>query len=153
MADLTNPLSPITITLGMTGHDSIHTEDRDLLEKIRAYIEQQIDVADVTGTKAMTWAAGTVKDYRLTGNTTFVFPTDNIPVGGGGGLVASMSMRLRQDGTGNRTVTWPAATVLRWAGGAVPTLSSAANRVDWLTFVSVDTGVTWYGFVAGKDMR
>lgn len=153
MADLNNPLSPITITLGQTGHDTVHSADRDLLETIRAYVAQTIDVANVTGTKAMTWAAGTVKDYQLTGNTTFTFPTDSIPVGGTSGQAASFTMRLRQDGTGNRTVTWPSSTILKWAGGAAPTLSLSANREDWLTFVSLDGGTSWRGFVAGKDMR
>lgn len=153
MPSLNEPLVPLSITLGMTGHDSIHSDDRDLLEKIRAYVVQMIDAVDVTGTKTMTWLSGTLKDYRLVGNTTFIFPTTDVPVGGGGGLVASFSMRLRQDGTGNRTVTWPSSSILKWPGGAVPTLSSAANREDWLTFVSVDGGTSWRGFVAGKDLR
>jgi hypothetical protein len=35
---------------------------------------------------------------------------------------------LKQDGTGGRTITWPAA--VKWRGGSAPVLSTAANARD-----------------------
>lgn len=46
-----------------------------------------------------------------------------------------------QDATGSRTITtWP---TVEWAGGAAPTLSTAANAIDIVTLLYV--GTTYYG--------
>lgn len=50
---------------------------------------------------------------------------------------------------GSQTVNWPAS--VDWAGGSAPTLTAAG--VDILEFVTVDGGTTWYGFIAGLDMK
>ena len=45
-------------------------------------------------------------------------------------------IRLKQDGTGSRTVTWTpggSATIL-WAGGVAPTLTTTAGKVDTFGF-------------------
>jgi hypothetical protein len=54
----------------------------------------------------------------------------------------TINVRLTQDATGSRTMSWPAA--FKWQGGTAPTLSTAANSVDLLvaTYYS-DTG-HWY---------
>lgn len=62
----------------------------------------------------------------------------------------SMTVFLHQDGTGSRTVTWPGSA--KWDAGTAPTLSTAASAIDVLTFQTDDSGVTWYGFLAGKGM-
>lgn len=83
----------------------------------------------------------TMHDVTLTANCTFTFPA----VGAG----KSFSMRLAQDATGSRTVTWPGT--VKWAGGTAPTLSTAASAVDALAFVCID-GSHWYGFFAAKGL-
>lgn len=62
----------------------------------------------------------------------------------------SFTLALVQDGTGSRTVTWPASA--KWAGGTAPTLTAAVGGADYLTFVCAD-GSTWAGFVAGLDVK
>jgi hypothetical protein len=56
----------------------------------------------------------------LTGNCTFTFTAPNGP--------GNFVLRLIQDGTGGRTVTWPAA--VKWVGSAAPVLTAAAAAVD-----------------------
>lgn len=55
-------------------------------------------------------------------------------------------LRLEQDGTGTRTVTWFAT--IKWAGGAAPTLTTTANKADMLGFVVTGSN-TYDGFVVG----
>lgn len=156
MANLATPVTPLTVTVGQTGHDGLHTSERDYLETLRAKVSEQIDLADVSGAKVLLWSEGAVKDYRLIGNTTFSFPaaaSAGVPAGGAGGQATSFTLRLRQDATGNRTVTWPSATFLKWPGGAAPALTTTASRVDWLTFITLTGGAFWVGFLAGKDVR
>jgi hypothetical protein len=147
------PIEP-TVVLLQTGHADLHTEERELLEDIRQRVNESIHVRDCSGTVPILWSEGAVKSWRLTGNTTFTLPLD-LPMaeGGEGGQPTSITMRLGQDGSGGRTVEWPPSTTLKWAGGSQPTLTSAAGREDWFTFVTLDGGTTWAGFVVARDVR
>lgn len=89
---------------------------------------------------------GNVYEVTLTDNCTFTF--SNPPATGKGG---SFTLILKQDGTGGRTVTWPAAA--KWAGGTAPSLTAAASAVDILTFMTTDAGTSWYGFLSGADVK
>lgn len=66
---------------------------------------------------------GAMQKTTLTGNCTFTLSN---PVAGG-----TYILKLTQDGTGSRTVTWPAA--VKWAGGSAPTLTTTASRTDLIT--------------------
>lgn len=87
-------------------------------------------------------AANGVVDITLTANCTLATS------GTAAGAAYTVTLILRQDGTGSRTVTWPTTT--KWAGGTPPTLSTAASAVDVVTLTTVDNGTTWYGFLGGK---
>lgn len=83
-----------------------------------------------------------VMDITLTANTTLTLS------GAVTGQSWGVTLILRQDATGSRTVSWPSGT--KWAGGAAPTLSTAANSVDIVSLFSVDGGTTWFGALGGK---
>jgi len=79
-----------------------------------------------SGTAAtITWANGSKQVLTLTGNATLTF---SAPAGKAGSFV----LRLVQDATGSRTVTWPAA--VKWRGAVAGNLSTAASSVDIVTF-------------------
>jgi hypothetical protein len=65
------------------------------------------------------------------------------------GSAGSITLILHQDGTGGRTLAWPAS--VRWPGGAAPSVTGTAGAVDVLSFVTTDGGTTWFGFLGGKD--
>ena len=62
------------------------------------------------------------------------------------GRATTLELVLTQDATGGRTATWPGS--VRWSGGA-PTLTTTANAVNRLVFVSYNGGTTWYGDAIG----
>ena len=66
------------------------------------------------------------------------------------GYASVFSLKVTQDGTGGRTISWPAS--VDWASGTAPTLSSGANDVDVFVFFTVDGGTTYYGFTSGQDL-
>lgn len=76
-----------------------------------------------------------------TSTTTFTFSNPSAS-----GTACSFTLILTNGGS--QTVNWPAS--VKWAGNIDPTLTAAG--VDILTFVTVDAGTTWYGFVAGIAM-
>lgn len=59
------------------------------------------------------------------------------------------TVRILQDATGSRTVTW--FSTIKWAGGVAPTLTTTANKAD--TFIFRCTGTDTYdGFIVGQDI-
>lgn len=56
--------------------------------------------------------------------------------------------KITQDGTGSRTVTWPAA--VKWASATAPTLTTTAAGVDIITLIYDATAALWYGGAFGK---
>ena len=48
-------------------------------------------------------------------------------------------------------VTWPATSILKWAGATAPTLT--ASGVDILTFWTINGGTLWHGFAASIDSK
>jgi hypothetical protein len=101
---------------------------------------QETSVTANTGTAyTINIANGTVQILTLTGNCTFTFPTATAGKG--------FTLLLRQDGTGSRTVTWPAA--VKWPGNTAPTVTATASRMDKYVFVA--DGANWIGSNAGQN--
>jgi len=105
---------------------------------------ETLTTANTSTTYTIDLTKGNIFELTLTGNCTYTF--SNPP---GSGIGGSFTLIQKQDGSGSRTVSWPAS--VDWAGGSGPTISSGANDVDVFTFVTTDAGTTWYGFTAGQD--
>lgn len=58
-------------------------------------------------------------------------------------------IRLLQDGTGSRTVTW--FSTITWAGATAPTLTTTASRADLFAFFA-KTATTFDGFIVGANI-
>lgn len=86
-------------------------------------------------------STATLHHITLTDNCTITLPDAKAG--------QSMTVLLKQDEEGGRTVTWDSAL---WAGGEVPTLSTDANAMDVLVFICIDN-TNWLGFVSGLDMK
>ena len=82
--------------------------------------------------------AGNVHAVTLGGNRTLAL--SNATPG------QKFCVRLKQDGTGSRTVTW--WSTISWAGGSAPTLTTTANKADLIGFLCTGSG-TYDGFVLG----
>lgn len=82
---------------------------------------------------------GNVQDVTLTAATVTVTLTGQVA-----SKACSMTVFVRQDATGGRLVTWPAAVA--WPSGNVPLLTTTASGVDVINLVTLDGGTTWLGF-------
>lgn len=102
------------------------------------YTEETVS-ANTGTTYTISLSNGTVQILTLTGNCTFTFPT---PTAG-----KSFILLLKQDGTGGRTVTWPAT--VKWPGSVNPVITSTLNRLD--KFVFTADGTNWYGSNGGQN--
>ncbi len=113
--------------------------------KLKDYSESKTSLSSSSGALTLDLENGNVFEVTLTENlTTTSF--NNPPASGDGG---GFTLILKQDATGGRSFTWP--TAVDWTNGITPTLSTAANSVDVLTFITVDGGTRWYGFLSGVN--
>lgn len=86
---------------------------------------------------AINISTSTTWDITLTANCTFTL------AGFTSGSADYLTLMIRQDGTGSRTVTWPTIT---WIGtGIQPILQTAPNAVDSVVIWSFDGGTTVFG--------
>jgi hypothetical protein len=92
----------------------------------------EYDAGNSGASKTITWTDGQNQKLTLTASTTLTFASP------GAGMTAKL--KLTQDGTGSRTVTWP---TIKWAGGAAPTLSTAAGAIDIVSLYY--DGSAYYG--------
>jgi hypothetical protein len=111
--------------------------------KLKDYSETTV-IANTGATYTIDLESGNVFNLTLTGNCTYTF--SNPPASGSAG---AFTLIQNQDGTGSRTVAWPAS--VEWAGGSAPTITSTASSTDVFTFITTDGGTTWYGFTGGQD--
>jgi len=89
---------------------------------------QNFDATTLTDAASISWDASNnqVTSVTLTDNRTLANPTNTVD---GGTYVVI----VKQDATGGRTLSF--GSNFKWPGGTAPTLSTAANAVDVLTFV------------------
>ena len=106
------------------------------IEARTATFQQEVDNSASGTAKTVDWTAGQKQKLTLTGNCTLSFTA---PSG-----VGNFLLKILQDATGGRTVAWPAN--VKWAGGAPPTLTTAANAVDIVSLYY--DGTDYYGVVS-----
>jgi len=79
-------------------------------------------------------------DVSLTENITTI-TLSNPPASGNRGTIY---IDFLQDGTGSRTVAWPAS--VQWPGGTAPIITVAATTgSDTITLTTFDGGTIWKG--------
>jgi len=113
--------------------------------ELRDYAETSPAPEVSSGTLTLDLETGNVFEVVLTEDaTSLVLAHPPAP-----GRAGSCSIILRQDATGGRMLAWPSA--VKWAGGAPPPITSAADAVDVYALITRDGGETWFGFPGGQD--
>lgn len=125
-----------TLNVTSTAEFNWNTASKPKLQAAR----EAVTVVASAGTATYTFDLATSNnwDITMTGNPTLAF--SNPPPSG---TLQAITVLFRQDATGNRTLSYPAS--VKWTDGVSPVLATAANKVDVLTFFTVDGGTTYYG--------
>lgn len=139
-----------TIVIGANADASSATVSNEITLGNSSITRFRIPAAGIDNTSAALTGTtpsvdvGARDTYTLTtsGNTTFTFT--GAP---SSGQVGTFSLIITAGGT--HTLTWPAS--VDWAGGTAPD-APASGEKDIYTFMTVDGGTTWYGFLAGDAM-
>lgn len=96
---------------------------------------QEYNTGNSGTAKTINWGNSNKMRSTLTGNCTFTFTAPDGP--------CNLMLKLDQDATGSRTVTWPAS--VKWQGGVAPTLTATASAIDIVTFYY--DGTNYYGMI------
>jgi hypothetical protein len=107
------------------------TIDNNAVAKFGGQYYSEEFAAGNSGTAiTINWRDANQQTVTLTGNVTLTLSN---PVAGGRYMIV-----FTQDGTGGRTVTWPAA--VKWAGGVAPTITATAGAIDICTLAYTSAG-------------
>jgi hypothetical protein len=102
----------------------------------------QAYTSDTDGTTVtFNLAASNVHTVTLGGNRTLAL--SNASTG------QCFIIRLVQDATGSRTVTW--FSTIKWQDGTTPTLTTTASKTDVFGFICTGSG-TYDGFIVGQNL-
>ena len=141
---VTNAATGNAVALAATGDDT--NIDLSLAGKGTGMVKANASYGDWTDNAdgaTVTFNMATTNRHRVTlgGNRTLA--VSNVKAG------QSFVLRLLQDGTGSRTVTW--FSTIKWAGGAAPTLTTTAGKADLIGFICTSAG-NYDGFVVGQNI-
>jgi hypothetical protein len=94
------------------------------------------DVELANTTLAIDWTKKNKQSITLssTGTATFKDPAG----------ATSLLLRVIQDATGNRVITWPSS--VKWVQGVIPSLSTGGNSIDIVAFYY--DGTNYYGNIS-----
>ena len=109
---------------------------------LQDYAIQGVAIGNVGATRTFDLETGNFFSATLNQSSTFTFSNP-----AASGDFCGFVMELTNGGA--FTITWPAS--VDWTGGAPPTLTAAG--VDQLVFTTRDGGTTWFGLVAGLDIK
>lgn len=96
------------------------------LDIIGSYYSRTVVKGTCSGTVAIDWTLGNTQHCVL-GSTPVTFTFSGAQSGGNYKLI------LKQDGTGSRTVSWPAT--IRWGSGSAPYLTPTPLKTDYVGFI------------------
>jgi hypothetical protein len=134
----TSLTAPSGAIVGTTDTQTLTNKTIEAGTFTNGYTEETV-TANTSTAYTIDLANGSVQILTLTGNCTFTFPTATAG--------RSFILILKQDGTGSRTVTWPAA--VKWPAGTAPTITSTASKADKYIFTA--DGTNWIGSNAGQN--
>ncbi len=104
--------------------------------------EIYFDAGNSGAAKTLDLANGNVQKLTLTASCTITLTSP------ASGAMRSLTLLVFQDGTGSRTITWPAS--LKWGNAGAPVLTTTAAKMDIISLFTVDGGTNWYGALGAK---
>ena len=112
--------------------------------ELKDYSETKTSPSSAAGVLILDISLGNVFEVTLTENVT----TLTLSNPASSGKSCSFTLILTQDNPA-RTISWPAS--VKWNLGTAPTITTV-SAIYILTFVTIDEGTIWYGFLSGSEM-
>lgn len=148
VASKTGAVTLVKADVGLTNVDNTSDANKPVSTAQQTALDGKVNIANGGGETffdagnsgsalTLNLANGNVQKLTLTSNCTITLTSP------ASGAFRSLLLYVFQDGTGSRTITWPAS--VKWGTAGAPTLSTAASKMDKILLDTVDGGTTWYG--------
>ena len=139
------PLSTLDIqgSIQMTG-GNFSMFSSQLQNPIFNSYRETIFITNYSGAFTINAATGNNFSFTLSSGSNIVSFTNFAPTG----TLHGVNLFVAQDATGNRTLSYP--STVSWGSAGAPTLSTSANSIDVLNFITWTGGSKILGFVGGK---
>jgi len=90
-----------------------------------------------------------IRRINLTGNVTITLP---VTTGLAADMAYSLTIRVKQDATGSRTLAWSSgANTIKWDSGSAPAHATSANTETIYQFLLIGGETVWYGSQVWKE--
>jgi hypothetical protein len=101
-------------------------------------------------TTTLTISSNTINLNVTSGSVFYVDVTDNIgTINITGTTPTTTGITLVTEGDGTpRSINWG---TIKWPGGLAPNYTSTNGKFDFYSLITIDSGVTWFGFVGGQN--
>lgn len=140
-ASSTTPSDLTGVYMPLAGGAYTGATDYDGNEATNLIDRQKVSVGTITGAAfSVDPQAANLFILEIQSNTTLTVSVTDAADGD------SCSMRLTQDGTGSRLVTW---ANVNWSDNTPPTLETSANDYNWFVFIYNAAEGFWDGFNSG----
>lgn len=63
-------------------------------------------------------------------------------------IVVAFTMVITTSGS-NRTISWPSS--IKWPASTAPVVTVFTNKKDFFSFITMDKGANWFGFIGGQN--
>jgi hypothetical protein len=113
--------------------------------QIKNILETNVNANIVDGAVTLNMAQGSVFSLYLIDNISNI-NVINIPSGD----VISFSIIVTQNSTEAKTLIWQSNVQLAWPSNQPPLVTSELNKIDIYSFLSIDAGVSFFGFSGGQ---
>ena len=133
-------------TLSATSANLDMNDNSILMPVLQDYAIESASVTVSSNTATLTYSNGPAFELDLEAATGTV--TVTISGGPPAGTYGQLTVKVQQDSTADRTITWAGGTFV-WAGGSVHDPQTGSDAITIYTFETWNAGSTWYA--AGAD--
>jgi hypothetical protein len=133
-------------TTAATFNGTVNCNSSTVYKPTLQYYNEPVSNPTITG-NALTLDLSAAQVFGVTLNSPInTFTISNTPATANRSI--GFTLILTADGTA-RGVTWGAS--VKWSGGVAPTMTSTNGKKDIFTFLTVNGGSEWLGFIAGQN--
>lgn len=113
--------------------------------QVKNILETSVNASIINNVAILDMANGSVFKLSLSENVASL-SIINIPAGGS----TSFSLIVTQNNTSAKTLSWTANKTIVWPGNSYPLITSTLGKTDIFSFLTIDEGATFYGFLSGQ---
>lgn len=113
--------------------------------QVKNILETTVNAGIIDNVATLDMSQGGVFNLYLADHVASMAIT-NIPAGN----VVSFTLVIKQNSDSSKTLNWSSNIPIYWPANQPPIVTTDLNKTDFYSFLSIDAGVTFFGFSGGQ---